>query len=298
MNEPWNWTEADLQALITNQVQEGFDLEYKASVALDKQDSNRTEISKDVSAFANSAGGTIVYGIGENKHFPTHLDAGSDPTLITKEWLEQIINSHIHRRIDGIRIKQIQLTQSPGRVAYVVHVPQSTTAHQARDKRYYKRHNFECLAMEDYEIRDVMNRSEGPDLRVAYSSSVKDADLSVYPLLSNSSLEAAAYVSIDLMFDADLVPKNPASNFRRGTRTILVGDSQVPMNEYHQFRFVPNFMPCILGDDFTLGAFVFQKPGDGDYLVGWKVCSPRMRPKEAWYSMNICGENATLTEIP
>jgi hypothetical protein len=31
-------------------------------------------------------------------------------------------------------------------------------AHQARDYRYYKRHNFNALPMEDYEVRDVMNR--------------------------------------------------------------------------------------------------------------------------------------------
>ena len=40
-------------------------------------------------------------------------------------------------------------------VIYVVDIPQSNIAHQAFDKRYYKRFNFISTPMEDYEIRDI-----------------------------------------------------------------------------------------------------------------------------------------------
>jgi hypothetical protein len=53
-------------------------------------------------------------------------------------------------------------------VAYVVEIPQSTTAHQATDHRYYKRFNFLSQAMEDYEIRDIMNRARRPDMSVEF----------------------------------------------------------------------------------------------------------------------------------
>jgi len=118
---PWEWEEADLLELISTQRQESLDLEYKACGALENTDVNKNEISKDVSAFANSAGGTLVYGMMENGHIPTALDAGYDPSATTKEWLEQVINSRIQRRIDGVRVKSVSLnTTHPGSVAYSI----------------------------------------------------------------------------------------------------------------------------------------------------------------------------------
>lgn len=64
-------------------------------------------------------------------------------------------------------IHPVTLSESDSTVSYVVEVPQSTTAHMARDHRYYKRQNFNVLLMEDYEVRDVMNRRRHPELRVS-----------------------------------------------------------------------------------------------------------------------------------
>ncbi len=47
----------------------------------------------------------------------------------------------------------------------MVEVPQSHTAHMARDHRYHKRFNFTTAMMEDYEVRDVMNRRTHPKIR-------------------------------------------------------------------------------------------------------------------------------------
>ena len=60
-----NWDESKLNSYIDNAVEEGPELEYKASGSLRKQEGKKTEITKDVSSFANSAGGTIIYGIKE-----------------------------------------------------------------------------------------------------------------------------------------------------------------------------------------------------------------------------------------
>jgi hypothetical protein len=158
-------TEADLQSLIVGQVEESVSLEYKHGAALSRDDKKRDEITKDVSAFANSAGGLIVYGITEGttattRHLPVAL-APVDRTQFSREWLEQVIQ-RIQPKIDGIEIIPISLASSPSHVAYAVSIPQSDTAHQAADKRYYKRHNFMAVPMEDYELRDVMNRLTHP----------------------------------------------------------------------------------------------------------------------------------------
>jgi len=177
MSEPWEWEEADLQSLVDNQARENLNLDFKACAALDKGDGKKRELSKDASAFANSAGGTLVYGIIEDKktHTAKALDGGYDPSEIGHEWVEQVINSNIQPRIVGLRVKAVRLQISnPGKVAYVVHVPQSMTAHQAADKRYYKRFNFESVPMEDYEIRDTMHRALEP--RVTVSMTVDGQD--------------------------------------------------------------------------------------------------------------------------
>ena len=98
---------------------------------------------------ANSAGGTIIYGMFEKENLPTGLDIGFDPTDIKKEWLEHVILGTIRPRLNGVVINPVNLvSHAPGKVAYVVFVPQSHTAHQASDKRYYKRFNFEATAMD------------------------------------------------------------------------------------------------------------------------------------------------------
>ena len=174
VKQSWEWNENDLLEMITTGTKESIELDFKQSAALQnvrEKTDVRYEISKDVSALANSAGGSLIYGMCENGHIATKLDAGSDPTVVTKEWLQQVINTTIHRKIDSLRVNQIDLkTQSPERVAYVVYVPQSMRApYQALDKKFYKRYEFESVAMEEYEVRDLYRRGEIPDLRITFT---------------------------------------------------------------------------------------------------------------------------------
>jgi hypothetical protein len=205
VKSPWEWTEADLLEFVRTQLQESIDLDYKACDALQNTDGKKNEVSKDVSAFANSAGGTIVYGIKEDQnHVAIALDEGYDPADIRKEWLEQVINSRIQPRIDGLRINQVSLDQTnPGRVAYVVHAPQSLRApHQASDHRYYRRYNFQSVAMEDYEVRDVARRLERPILELQvtdtemHRSGQNLVEVKVQFRVFNGSAATASFVTI------------------------------------------------------------------------------------------------------
>lgn len=160
-------SEAELLQLIRDQVEESVNLDYKRADALTNRKADLTkEVTKDVSAFANSAGGVLVYGIAEgsgpSKHLPEALSP-LDRTEFSKERLEHLINN-VQPRILGIEIVPISLSSGPNHTAYVVVVPASTTAHQCTDKCYYRRFNFESVPMEDYEIRDVMNRRSLPKI--------------------------------------------------------------------------------------------------------------------------------------
>ena len=166
--KPTEWRETDIEQLIKDEAEESLNLEFKRSDALEsmtianRAEKVKTDISKDVSSFANSAGGIIIYGIEEDEQPPHKAKAISpiDPAKCSKERLEQVINSRIQPHIQGLRIDPVPL--SGRKVSYLVNIPQSFTAHQACDKKYYKRFNFESVPMEDYEIRQAMNRQMKP----------------------------------------------------------------------------------------------------------------------------------------
>jgi hypothetical protein len=186
MKDPTTWEELDLLQLILTKQEEHLQLEFKAADALGNSDGKKAEISKDVSAFANSAGGTLVYGMDEHPDQPHYATALSpiNPKAFSKEWLEQVIASRVHPRIDRIVVNPVELrTQHPGEFVYVVWIPESTTAHQASDKRYYRRFNFQSVPMEDYEIRQAMSRASGPAYSIKLGL-VPETDTTGAPRLS------------------------------------------------------------------------------------------------------------------
>jgi hypothetical protein len=70
-------------------------LEYKAAPALDGSDKHNIDITKDVSSFANSAGGGIVYSMKESdepakRHLPEKIDP-IDGRKFSREWLDHIV---------------------------------------------------------------------------------------------------------------------------------------------------------------------------------------------------------------
>ena len=157
----------DLTALINNEAEESVHLDFKAAGALSKDDKKKAEIAKDVSAFANSDGGIIVYGIEEQEH-KAHALSYIDGNTYTKEWLEQVIQDNIQRRIEGLEIFPIREDGDMTKTIYVVKIPRSSnTPHMSADKCYYKRNNFRSVKMEEYEVRDLFYRETTPILKVA-----------------------------------------------------------------------------------------------------------------------------------
>lgn len=244
-------SEADLLRLIANGTQESLTLEYKRSDALGRESTQRREICKDVSAFANSAGGELVYGIEERDRIPIRVDEGTG-SAINREWLEQVIDSGVQPRINGLQIAAIPLTG--GNFAYVVSIPQSTSRapHQASDHRYYKRQNFQSVPMEDYEIRDVLRRAVTPKLVVTFSLLAGDEERVVWPegsaesaeirfrlLVGNESAEPAVYTVLTLFLDSSLIVKNSGGLSFEGQST----ERGNLVRQYRQMVGPPNNFP-------------------------------------------------------
>jgi Schlafen, AlbA_2 len=210
---------ADFQKMVEAEIEETLTLEYKASQALTRDSKNVLEMCKDVSAMANSAGGQVVYGIGEDKktHKPTTVDDGVADEKITREWIHQILGSNIHPRIDGLTVQRIPLSAT--RYGYVISVePTQNGPHQAPDKKYYKRFELEAIAMEDYEVRDIMRRATTPDLQVLLSLNGQDTFTTQFGsnqevsqpffldcTVINKSATPATYAIVEVLIDYDLI---------------------------------------------------------------------------------------------
>jgi predicted HTH transcriptional regulator len=99
------------------------------------------ELSRDVSSFLNSAGGSIICGIREQKSRARNLDSSSsyrthnDPTT---EKITEWIRAHIRPppTVEVYSVFERHLEQdSPWYL--VVEIPQGDTPFQAKDKRFY-----------------------------------------------------------------------------------------------------------------------------------------------------------------
>jgi hypothetical protein len=206
-----DWTKERLDRMIAEGIEESLTLDYKRAASLENTDGRKAEITKDVSSFANSSGGVVIYGIAEfgddaRRHLPERLDPFRRDD-ISREWLAQVIQT-IQPRIEGLAIHPVTISESANTVCYVVEIPQSHTAHMARDHRYYKRHHFGSLAMEDYEVRDVMNRRTHPRIRASIFinriTSRVDPDGAILVKLENVGRTLAKHVMAELEIPVDL----------------------------------------------------------------------------------------------
>lgn len=175
---------ADLQSLIDNEIEESTELEYKSSFAI-QNPKWKEELAKDVSAMANANGGKIIYGIREKEG----VNGRSIPsevipvpyTDMSKDKLSQLLSSNITPVIEDVNISVIPYDDYGG--CFVIDIPQSDTAHQNKlTHLYYIRRNATVEVMEDYQIRDVMNRSKHPVIELEFELQKTIVNITEKPL--------------------------------------------------------------------------------------------------------------------
>ena len=275
------WTRDDLEDLIKDDVRESLTLDYKSSRSLGKESKHRNELSKDVSAFANSAGGIIVDGIVEKAQKPDNVDGGCDDSLISREWLEQTIGTLIQPRIQGIVIRQVPLAE--GRSAYVVSIPQATSLapHQANDNKYYRRFNFESVPMADYEIRDTMRRATTPDLYLEYHftdflETMEGLMTLMTVIVGNRSQEPAFYSTVDIAIDRRAASNSVGeAGWSRSDGEFAFDDGRMSVTGWHRKLTIPSSVPIFREKRFSIGAFeiTIDRGRDG-YFIGQDISCP------------------------
>ncbi|WP_294962641.1 ATP-binding protein [uncultured Flavobacterium sp.] len=154
----------DILEIITSRLEESINIEFKDARALSSE--NGKEISKDVSAFANSDGGIIFYGINEENHVATS-PSFIDGNKYNKEWLENKITTNIQQAINNLLIIPVRFDNDISKTVYIVKIPKSRNSpHINGDKKYYRRYNFKSVPMEEYEVRDSYFRMNGSSVYV------------------------------------------------------------------------------------------------------------------------------------
>ncbi len=315
--EPWDWTLEDLKSLVDNHADESVYVDFKSCESFRDLEKAKNEISKDVSAFANAGGGTIIYGILEDEsRRAAFLEAGVDRTTVTREWIDQVIHSRIHPKVEGVRINPIP-SEDADRFLYVISIPQSRRGpHQASDKKFYTRRNFLSEPMEEYEIRDVLTRERAPDLTVQFYFRRLGARIhrfkldwsnpeTVHTLELNAALQNRGGGQIQsalvlLYVDQRLAPETsqPAVNHRD---LFLVREGGRNAVRVWEIQWRPRGLPLFRGIEYLLLdqelQVHFKSPwleGPGPPFILWEARAPSMEPKSGFARLVREGDSVTI----
>ena len=238
---------AFIRELIELSEPEGLHLEFKRKSNPDGQRALSNEDLRNyrraLSGFANSAGGVLVWGVGETKGGAkrSYASAPIESPNTFVQTLNDVLPTAVSRAIVGVRNSAFPLDD--GDSGFVVtFVPESSLApHRAEssgDKHYYKRVGSSFLVMEHYEIEDMFGRRQKPRLEIdlgyeqdqvghAYHNYILNAHV------HNSGRAMARYFKVELDFPAMVFGWSEDSlDFRPSAKVVqraCWGDPQMPL---------------------------------------------------------------------
>lgn len=156
-------SESDIRALLDNEVHEGKAIEYKRSLP-GNSESEKKEFFADVSSFANTSGGHILYGIDEKDGIPVSIpglpEINPDAEILR---LETSTQNGIEPRIPGLASHLVRFEGSSPVI--IIRIPKSWIApHMVvfRDQsRFYARNSKGKYILDVQELRTAFLTSEG-----------------------------------------------------------------------------------------------------------------------------------------
>ncbi|MCD6290722.1 MAG: ATP-binding protein, partial [Anaerolineae bacterium] len=152
----------DLQALVENQVSEGKGIDFKSKLP-GGSDSEKKDFLADVSSFANTIGGYLLYGVEEQKGVASRICGVkvTDPDAEISR-LENMIRDGIEPRIPGVSIRSIPL-ETP-EIVIIIKIPRSwALPHMVTFRghgRFYARNSAGKYPLDVHELRSLFSLSE------------------------------------------------------------------------------------------------------------------------------------------
>lgn len=160
-------TQADLELLKTTGEAEGKTLDYKLTVYTDN---DKWECRADITSFANTAGGHLIFGVEEEGGLPVAipgLGREPDPDKV-KLRLEQVLGANIEPRLPHVGMHPVWLDN--GGWCLVVRVPHSWAQPHAvvRDQtpRFWARHSSGKYLMDAGQLRSAFTLSSNVEERI------------------------------------------------------------------------------------------------------------------------------------
>jgi len=155
-------TKSVVDALLADQTPEGRSLDYKRDLKLATDDDKR-EFARDVSSFANAAGGFLVFGVQEAKAADGKAGLGYPADLpgivcgnvdAEKLRIDSIIRDHLDPKVQGVTIHAVDgYERGP---VLIVHIPKSWNGPHmlsSRQSHFFTRGPSGKRALDVHEIR-------------------------------------------------------------------------------------------------------------------------------------------------
>jgi predicted HTH transcriptional regulator len=127
--------EAHLREFVVEQVSEGMYLEFKRELP-SRDAGGRHELLADVSAFANSSGGDLVYGIdedGEGRAAAIIAQMGNADEEARR--IQDVLMNGIEPRVPGLQVQAVPVAAG---IILVIRVPQSWAGpHRVKTNQHF-----------------------------------------------------------------------------------------------------------------------------------------------------------------
>jgi hypothetical protein len=157
-------TQAHLEQLIEERVQEGSHVEFKRELPGAWNDGAKHELYADASALANAGGGDLIYGLDEDNQGQavSVVPSTLNPDVTALRLADLLLNG-VEPRMPGVQVQPVPVVVDgvPGS-AFVVRVPQSWSGpHRVKSNyKFYIREGNRKRELNIPEIRELFVRSD------------------------------------------------------------------------------------------------------------------------------------------
>lgn len=162
-------SEETLRNFLSLAIPEGLYLDYKEALSGKLGKEMKRKFLKDITAFANAAGGNLFLGVKEpidGVSVDVQLIGLKDGNAIAQD-LERLASTSVEPRISGLRIVPVLLAN--GNVCIAVHIPPSLSrphmVNHEGHRSFYARHSESSFPMSTHEIREAVLTSTSAEAR-------------------------------------------------------------------------------------------------------------------------------------